>query len=97
MRFSAIGDQSPLSTLIRRPFFDMCSCAVASAAANALLRLMTRHGRLHPGLAPPVEGPIISAEAGQQTPPEEIANMRRVVAAEGSGPGEATGMASPFL
>jgi hypothetical protein len=33
--------------------------------ANALLRAMTWHGRLHPGLAPPVKGEIVNSERGE--------------------------------
>ncbi|KAL1496580.1 hypothetical protein AB1Y20_014185 [Prymnesium parvum] len=43
--------------------------------ANALLRLLTRDGRLYPGLAPKVEGPIVNSEASEMTPPEELARM----------------------
>jgi len=49
------------------------------AAVRALLAAMTRDGRLHPGLAPPVEGPVVSGEMGRGefkvTPPEELARM----------------------
>ena len=34
---------------------------------NALLRAMTRHGRLHPGLAPPVSGAVVNSERGELT------------------------------
>jgi hypothetical protein len=42
-------------------------------ACDALLELLTMDGRLHPGLAPPVVGPIVSAERGDitQAPPDE--------------------------
>ena len=36
---------------------------------NALLRAMTRHGRLHPGLAPPVSGEVVNSERGEVTSP----------------------------
>ena len=45
------------------------------AVTNALLRAMTRHGRLHPGLAPTIEGPTVNSEKSQLTPPDELARM----------------------
>ena len=33
-------------------------------SVNVLLRFITRHGRLHPGLAPPVVGEYVSGERG---------------------------------
>ena len=33
--------------------------------AAALLRALTRNGRLHPGLAPAVEGPVVASESGE--------------------------------
>eukprot|EP00966_Prymnesium_polylepis_P317613 7337819-Prymnesium_polylepis.1 len=42
---------------------------------NALLRLATRHGRLHPGLAPQLDGPVVNSEGGEFTPPDELARM----------------------
>jgi hypothetical protein len=50
------------------------------AAVRTLLRLMTRDGRLHPGMAPPVEGPVVSAEPRRGdlriTPPEQMERLR---------------------
>ena len=47
--------------------------------ACALLRAVTRHGRLHPGLAPPDDPEMINSEAKQVTPldamPEDVATM----------------------
>ena len=45
------------------------------ACTCALLRLVTRHGRLHPGMAPKVEGPSVNSEAWEHTPPEELRRM----------------------
>ena len=59
--------------------------------SNALLRLMTRDGRLHPGLAPVVSGPVVNSEAGHHTPPDELKRMH-AIAAGASIPG-----GSPFL
>jgi hypothetical protein len=59
--------------------------------ANVLLRLLTRDGRLHPGLAPPVSGPVVDAEAGQHTSREERERMRAIAA------GAAVKGGSPFL
>ena len=39
------------------------------------LRLATRDGRLHPGLAPPVEGEVVASERGDLTPEEEVARV----------------------
>ena len=44
-----------------------CTCA--------LLRVVTRHGRLHPGIAPKVEGPIVNSEASDYTPKDELKRM----------------------
>lgn len=45
------------------------------AKACALLRVVTRHGRVHPGLAPQVEGPAVNSEAWELTPPAEVDRM----------------------
>lgn len=45
------------------------------SSVDALLHLIVRDGRLHPGLAPPVEGTIVSSEAGDLTPPDELARL----------------------
>ena len=45
------------------------------ASVSTLLRLITRHGRLCPGLAPKVTGPIVSSEAGDITPAAEVAKL----------------------
>jgi hypothetical protein len=39
--------------------------------ANALLRSVTRDGRLHPGLAAPVVGRVLNSEKQQYTPEAE--------------------------
>lgn len=50
---------------------------------HALLRAMTRHGRLRGnGLAPPVRGPVINSEASEATPIDEV---RRLMAVEREG------------
>ena len=43
------------------------------AVAAAVLRLVTRHGRLH--LAPPVEGPVVASERGDMTSDEELERL----------------------
>ena len=49
-------------------------------AVHTLLRLMTRDGRLFPGLAPAVDGPVVSAEPRRGTlrctPPEQVQHFR---------------------
>ena len=55
--------------------------------ACALLRVVTRHARLHPGIAPRVEGPVVNSEAWQETPPDE---WRRLVESDGK-------VSSPYL
>ena len=43
---------------------------------NALLRAMTRDGRLYPGTHPKVEGPVVNADHGEDfTPADELARM----------------------
>ena len=59
--------------------------------ANALLRLMTRHCRLFPGLAPTVSGPIVNSEAGEHTSREEVKRMRAIAN------GALAKSSSPFL
>lgn len=53
----------------------------------ALLRVVTRHGRLHPGIAPKIEGPVVNSEKSENTPPDE---WRRLIESDGKA-------ASPFL
>ena len=62
---------------------------VGARHANALLRAITRHGRLLPGFAPKVEGPTVSAMDRQQTP---LPELRRIMASDGAPEG-----GSPFL
>jgi hypothetical protein len=49
-------------------------------AVRTMLRLMTRDGRLYPGMAPPVEGPVVSAEPRRgdlrTTPPDQMELLR---------------------
>ena len=50
-----------------------CMAVLGGArAANALLRMISRDGRLSPGLAPPVEGDVVNSEKGGVTPAEEV-------------------------
>ena len=46
-----------------------------AARANALLRAMTRDARLHPGLAPPLDGPVVGTDEAQLTPADEVERM----------------------
>ena len=45
---------------------------LGGAATNALLRMVSRDGRLSPGLAPAVEGETVNSEKGAMTPAEEV-------------------------
>lgn len=40
-------------------------CGGSASHASALLRALTRDGRLCPGLAPPVDGPVVASETGE--------------------------------
>ena len=40
-------------------------CGGSASHAAALLRALTRDGRLCPGLAPPVDGPVVASETGE--------------------------------
>jgi hypothetical protein len=51
---------------------EVAAVAGSDAAARALLRQCTRDGRLYPGLAPPIEGPIVRSEHGETTPEDEV-------------------------
>ena len=48
---------------------------VGSRAACVVLRMATRHGRLHPGLAAPIRGPVVNSEKDGLTPPDELERM----------------------
>ena len=61
--------------------------SVGADAACSLLRAITRGGRLHPGIAPSINGPIVNSEAAQYTPPDEL---QRMLASEGKA-------SSPYL
>ena len=50
--------------------------------ACALLRAMTRDGRLYPGTALPIEGPTVNSEKSEVTPAHEL---RRMLATDGAG------------
>jgi len=47
----------------------------SSASVGALLRAMTRDGRLYPGLAQPIEGPVVNSEKGDVTPDKVLARL----------------------
>ena len=51
---------------------EVAAVVGSDAAARALLRQCTRDGRLYPGLAPPIEGPIVRSEHGETTPEDEV-------------------------
>ena len=79
---------------------DVCAC---SSQVAALLEAMTRDGRLHPGLAAEVHGPIVSSEVSEKgtsdqkfrmTPPHIFAEM---VAAEDAKLGLPPGTAAQSL
>ena len=53
--------------------------SLGAPLACAVMRVACRHGRLHPGLAPPLEGPVVNAEVGQQSAPDDV---RAVIADE---------------
>ena len=53
----------------------------SASLANALLRAMTRDGRLHPGLAPSVGERVVNSEAGQISPLEEYHEALRCLPA----------------
>ena len=56
----------------RRIRSELIGLLGSSVAANALLRMIARDGRLSPGLAPPIEGDIVNTEKGVMTPDEEV-------------------------
>ena len=77
---------SPSHSLATRLRLDLLAMLGVERAC-ALLRLVTRHGRLHPGLAPKVEGPTVNSEKGAVTPAHEL---RRMIESDGRAQ-------SPFL
>lgn len=77
---------SPSHTLATKLRIDLVALLGVERAC-ALLRLVTRHGRLHPGIAPKVEGPTVNSEKGGITPLEEV---RRMIESDGR-------VQSPFL
>ena len=56
----------------RRIRSELIALLGSVAAANALLRLVSRDGRLSPGLAPPVAGDVVNSEKGGTTPAAEV-------------------------
>ena len=84
---SAVGPLgSPGHTVATRLRIDLVA-EMGIERACALLRVVTRHGRLHPGLAPRIDGPLVNSEACQYTSNEE---WRRMLESDGQAP-------SPFL
>lgn len=75
--YGEAGASSTLDSGRQATFDDGCRTQLSLGVrrANALLRAMTRDGRLHPGLAPPVTGEVISSEEGQLTPAGEYARL----------------------
>ena len=80
------GSAAAFARRVRDEIADAVLAATPSAsesqrgrAAALLLRLITRHGRLKPGLAPlvPEAGEYVSAERGDLTPEEEVARLQR--------------------
>jgi len=49
---------------------------LGASRANALLRAMSCHGRLYPGLAPHWEGPVVGTEQLQHTPSDQVRQVR---------------------
>lgn len=45
---------------------------IGQELACAVMRVTTRHGRLYPGLAPKIEGPVVNSEAGDITPADKV-------------------------
>ena len=48
---------------------------VGADVTCAVMRLATRHGRLSPGLAPRIEGPVVNSEKSDHTPLAELNRM----------------------
>ena len=44
--------------------------------ANALLRSINLHGRLFPGLAPELKGPVVGTDELQATPSDQVKSVR---------------------
>ena len=65
------------ATRLRRELMSV----LGARCTNALLRAISRDGRLYPGLAPKVEGPIINSEKSQYTPREEAERLFAAAAA----------------
>jgi hypothetical protein len=50
----------------------MLAAALGAELACVVLRVATRHGRLYPGLAPPITGPVVNSESGDTTPFDQL-------------------------
>jgi hypothetical protein len=57
---------------VRSHFVSM----LGAPRANALLRAITRGGRMHPGLAPRIRGTVVGTEETQVTPAEKVREVR---------------------
>jgi hypothetical protein len=57
----------------RRIRGELMAVLGGASAANALIRMMSRHGRLYPGLAPAfIESEVVNSEKGGLTPKKEL-------------------------
>ena len=54
---------------------EMTAAVGNAAASQALLRQMTRDGRLSPGMAPTVAGPVVLSENGDLTPEADVKRL----------------------
>uniref|UniRef100_A0A7S0J9D4 JmjC domain-containing protein n=1 Tax=Calcidiscus leptoporus TaxID=127549 RepID=A0A7S0J9D4_9EUKA len=69
---------SAIKQTAKRLRSEMAMALGGAANVGKLLRLLSRDGRLYPGLAPKIEGPWVGSEPGadyQVTPPEELEQM----------------------
>jgi hypothetical protein len=53
----------------------LLQCLGEAERANALLRVLVRDGRLHPGLAPKLRGPVVGTDEVAFTPDDELRTM----------------------
>ena len=68
---STWADGDPAKVRAYRLRQELMSFLGGAQTANALLRSISRDGRLHPGLAPKVSGRIVNSEKNQMTPRQE--------------------------
>ena len=76
----ADSEWAPLDSVAARGFAsrvrdELTTLLGDPAAAMLLLRMITRDGRLHPGLAPPPPEVYVASERGDITPAEEVARL----------------------